>query len=141
MYWGLDKDGNVTHQLEPTSGGYIFRGSVSNDTTIPKKWNNLQLAVSKHSSNDIIEEAAYVWFNRLMTIKILEENGFIDPIIGYISDDIKEPAILRNAKRGDIPTMDEIHRNELNRHLSDSNEDEALAILLIHYCKGPTTVK
>ena len=25
--------------------------------------------------------------------------------------------------------------NELNRHLSDSNEDEALAILLIHYCK------
>ena len=70
LYWGLDKDGNVTHQLEPTSGGYIFRGSVSNDTTIPKKWNNLQLAVSKHSSNDIIEEAAYVWFNRLMTIKI-----------------------------------------------------------------------
>ena len=69
-----------------------------------------------------------------MTIKILE-NGFIDSIIGYISDDIKEPAILRNAKRGDIPTMDEIHRNELNRHLSDSNEDEALAILLIHYCK------
>ena len=122
-------------ELEPTSGGYIFRGSVSNDTTIPKKWNNLQLAVSKHSSNDIIEEAAYVWFNRLMTIKILEENSFIDPVIGYISDDIKEPAILRNAKRGDIPTMDESHRNELNRHLSDSNEDEALAILLIYYCK------
>ena len=132
LFWGIDKDGDITHRLETTTGGFIFRDNVYNDKSIPNKWDNLYSAVKTHSPNDIIEEAAYTWFNRLMAIKILEKNGHTDPVLSYASEDLNEPAILRSAKRGNMPKMDDNYRQELNRHLSESNDDEALSILLIH---------
>ena len=136
LYWGIAKDGTVIHQVDTTSGGYEFRGNVFNDESVPKKWDKLLSAVKLHPPNDIIEEAAYTWFNRLISIKILEENGYDDPIISYVSSDLHDPIILREAKRGNTPDMSEQSKRQLDEYINDSNDDEALSLLLIHYCKN-----
>jgi hypothetical protein len=135
LYWGLDKAGNVQNLVEAISGGYMFRGDVFNDESVPPKWNNLLSAVEHHTPNDIIEEAAYTWFNRLMVIKILEQNGYISPILAY-SDDGHDPVILQNAKRGNTPRMNDVDKRQLNEYLTQSKDDEALSLLLIHYCRN-----
>ena len=102
LYWGIDQDGNVNSSVETTTGGYVFRGGVYNDESVPKKWDNLLNAVKHHTPNDTIEEASYIWFNRLMAIMILEKNGYDDPALAYAENGI-DPVLLQNAKRGDIP--------------------------------------
>jgi hypothetical protein len=135
LYWGLDKAGNVQNKVETISGGYMFRGDVFNDESVPAKWNNLLAAVEHHTANDIIEEASYIWFNRLMAIKILEKNGYDSPILSF-SDDQHDPVILQNAKRGNTPRMNDIDKRQLNEYLTQSKDDEALSLLLIHYCRN-----
>ena len=73
LYWGFDNKGQIIDAVEKTSGGHIFRGKVFDDESVPGKWENLRRAIHRHTVDDIVEEAAYTWFNRLIAIKILEE--------------------------------------------------------------------
>ncbi len=136
LYWGFDKKGNILHIVEATGGGYLFRGAAHDDASIPAKWNSLESAVGRHSVQDIIEEAAYTWFNRLMAIKILEQNGYDQPVLTYAAADLHEPVILRNAKKGIYPTSNPQEIQVLKRRLAGANDDEALAALLISYCRN-----
>src|SRR6478672_12783973 len=80
LYWGFDANGNSTETVEITTGGYIFRGQVFNDDSVPPKWQKLKTKlINKQAVQDTIEEAAYTWFNRLMAINILEKRGYIKP--------------------------------------------------------------
>ena len=56
LYWGIDQGGNVDYSVETTTGGYLFRGGVFNDESVPKKWDNLLNAVKHHTPNDTIED-------------------------------------------------------------------------------------
>ena len=105
LFWGFDIEGTANHKIEYTPGGFIFRGNVYNDETIPPKWNNLRSSINHHSPNDIIEEASYTWFNRLMAIKILEKNGYDVAVLGFADNGI-DPILLQNAKQGITPEMD-----------------------------------
>ena len=136
LYWGFDKKGSILHTVEATGGGYLFRGEAHDDTSIPPKWNSLVSAVGRHSVQDIIEEAAYTWFNRLMAIKILEQNGYDQPVLAYAAADLNEPVILRNAKKGIYPTSSPQEIQTLKRRLAGANDDEALAALLVSYCRN-----
>ncbi len=136
LYWGFDKKGSIHHTVEATAGGYLFRGEAHDDASIPPKWNSLVSAVGRHSVQDIIEEAAYTWFNRLMAIKILEQNGYDQPVLTYAAADLHEPVILRNAKKGIYPTSNPQEIQVLKRRLAGANDDEALAALLVSYCRN-----
>jgi len=136
LYWGFDKKGNTLHAVEATGGGYLFRGEAHDDASIPPKWNSLVSAVGRHSVQDIIEEAAYTWFNRLIAIKILEKNGYDQPVLTYAAADLHEPVILRNAKKGIYPTSNPQEIQVLKRKLAGANDDKALAALLVSYCRN-----
>lgn len=141
-YWGFDKKGKLVEELETIDGGYIFRGDAFNDTTVPAKWKRLVSAVKRHSAKDIIEEAAYTWFNRLIAIKILEQNNYIDPVIKYISEDLAEPIILDKARKGHHEKLREAEKETLRNYLLDGNKDEeAFALLLIAYCRNQKLLK
>lgn len=135
-YWGIDYNGNVSEDIERTAGGYIFRGNVFNDTSIPKKWDNLKLALKRHSVNDIVEEAAYTWFNRLIAIKILSKNRFIDPVYEYVSDELRDPAILQKARKGETEKLRDDEKKILNQYLIESNDEDAFGLLLTVYCRN-----
>ena len=136
LYWGFDKQGSVVNAVQEATGGYLFNENSYDDASIPAKWNSLVSAVGRHTVNDIIEEAAYTWFNRLIAIKILEQNGYDQPMLAYAAADLHEPVILRNAKRGIYPTSNPQEIQVLKRRLAGANDDEALATLLVSYCRN-----
>lgn len=135
LYWGFDNKGNNTERLEAVSGGYIFRAKVSNDTAVPPKWNKLKAAVANTSFDEVVEKAAYTWFNRLMAMKILSSNGYETAQLDYLNEETKTPAILERARRGQYAFLNSNEKQRLQAILTDyEKEQEAFAILLIGYC-------
>lgn len=136
LYWGFDANGNNTETVETTTGGYIFRGQVFNDDSVPAKWNKLKNKLTnKQAVQDVIEEAAYTWFNRLMAIHILEKRGYIQPTLTYAAE-IKTPQIVQNAKRGQHQLQQQKYIDLLNEYLKEDKEDQALGLLLIRLCNN-----
>ncbi|MCH7965546.1 MAG: BREX-1 system adenine-specific DNA-methyltransferase PglX [Bacteroidetes bacterium] len=135
-YWGIDDKGNATEDVTPVEGGYMFRGEVFNDTTVPKKWESLKSALHRHTIDDIIEEAAYTWFNRLIALKILSKNGYIDPVYEYVSEELKDPVILQIARKGELGKLRDEEKKLLNQYLVESKDEEAFELLLTAYCRN-----
>lgn len=129
-YWGFDEKGNSTQNLQETTGGYTFRESVFTDTAVPAKWKKLKSRLSDEQAvKDVIEEAAYTWFNRLMAIKILEKNGYLAPQLKY-ANQVKIPEILQRAKRGVTELKNPLYKDLLKEYLTEDKEEAALGLLL-----------
>ncbi|GAW88411.1 hypothetical protein FPS14_contig00004-0076 [Flavobacterium psychrophilum] len=136
LYWGFDANGNSNQTVETTTGGYIFRGNVFNDESVPPKWQKLKSKLtSKQAVQDTIEEAAYTWFNRLMAINILEKRGYIQPTLTYTSE-LKTPQIVQNAKRGQHQLKQQKYIDLLQQYLVDDQEEQALGLLLTRLCNN-----
>src|SRR5690606_38815506 len=99
--WGFTQEGEVVNEPSARQGGFVRRGEEYNDTTVLPKWQRLRekITAKKEAFKDVAEEADYTWFNRLIAIKVLEENGFIDPFLQF-ADDTQSPIALQNAKAG-----------------------------------------
>jgi hypothetical protein len=137
-YWGFTADGTSTENLETTTGGYIFRGQIFNDESVPPKWQKLNAKLTdKQAVQDAIEEAAYTWFNRLMAIKILEKRGYIQPTLAYVPE-LKTPLIVQNAKRGQHQLKQQKYIDLLQQYLLDDQEEQALGLLLTRLCNNHT---
>lgn len=133
-YWGFAADGSNAQTLETTEGGYIFRGNVFTETGVPAKWNKLKQRLnSKQAVLDVVEEAAYTWFNRLMAIKILEANGHIPSQIAF-AEGLRTPMIVQNAKRGLYTPNQKADRELLSEYLQDDKEEQALGLLITDFC-------
>lgn len=133
-FWGFEADGTVQQEVQPTQGGYTFRGSVSTDATVPAKWNKLKKRLDdKQAVLDCVEEAAYTWFNRLMAIKILEKNGYVPELLGY-ANEMRTPRIVQNAKNGEHALTKQSDINLLVEYLQEDKEDLAFALLITDFC-------
>ncbi|MDM1543641.1 BREX-1 system adenine-specific DNA-methyltransferase PglX [Empedobacter sp. 189-2] len=135
LYWGFSQKGEVENEPTATQGGYVHRGEVYNDATVLPKWQRLKekITANKEAFKDVAEEAAYTWFNRLVAIKVLEENGFIDPFLQFV-DGAQTSIALQNAKAGNHTVTHPTLKANLQKALLDSDEEKAFAILLINYC-------
>ena len=131
-YWGFTEDGDVEAEPEKVEGGYVFRGTVHNDTSVPRKWRSLKKAVGRHSFDDVVEEAAYTWFNRLVALRILEKNGYIEDVLGY-APGMEEPALLHRARQGVMPFLKEGAQAAVKEALLASDDEAAFRQLLIGY--------
>ncbi len=140
-YWGFDENGNAVEEVHPIKDGYIFREQPFDDRDVPKKWQNLHTSIKRHSIKDVIEEAAYTWFNRLLVIKILEKNKYITPKLEYLSSDLNDPIILTEARKGKIEYLKPKDKEKLNRYLQKSNDEKAFGLLLSNYCQGNPLLK
>ena len=135
-YWGFQANGTNDLTLETTSGGYIFRGQVFTDTSVPATWNKLKKRLtSKQAVQDAIEEAAYVWFNRLMAIKMLEENAYLSPQLRY-TPGVRTPLLVQNAKKGQHGIIRRPYLDLLNEYLREDKEEEAFGLLLTRFCNN-----
>lgn len=136
LYWGFDANGNNTETVETTTGGYLFRGNVFNDESVPPKWQKLKTKLTNNQAvQDTIEEAAYTWFNRLMAINILEKRGYIQPTLTYTAE-LKTPQIVQNAKRGQHQLKQQKYIDLLQQYLVDDQEEQALGLLLTRLCNN-----
>jgi len=139
LYWGFNEKGEVVEKPESVEGGYIFRGEVFSDETVPHRWKQLKRMIQIHDVDYVIEEGAYTWFNRLMAIRILEKNNYIQPQLEY-EDGTNLPYLLQNARRGIFPDMQDKELEELKKQLRDNKDNEAFARLLTHYCDSQSLI-
>ena len=134
QYWGFDKDGNNDQSLESTQGGYVFRENVYTDPTAPAKWKKLKKRLAnKQAVNDVLEEASYTWFNRLIAIKILEANGYLPEHLKY-ADGMQTPMIVQNAKRGQHSLTKQADKNLVLEYLQDDKDEQAFGLLITNLC-------
>ena len=137
---GFDQDGNVVQEPTMFEGGAVFMGeTISED--FYNKWISLRDRIASHSLREVLEEAAYTWFNRLIAIRIMQKNGLIDPVLDYRSDSVRLPVLLTNAQAGNIPTMPEADRERLRELLNDPTRTaEQFAILITAFCHNTPVI-
>ena len=134
---GFDGKGNVSEEDRPTKGqGFVlFRGEAIPDDGFYEKWQSLYDRVQKKGIQEVYEEAAYTWFNRLMAIRIMAKNQFISPVLEYVSASTRVPVILSQAREGQFPEMSAAEREQLMAIIDDGRKSqEQFAILITAYC-------
>ena len=131
---GFLPDGTVTEEPQPLGGGATFMGDTVSDDFY-KKWCSLQHAVEAHSIEEVAEEAAYTWFNRLVAIRIMVKNGLIAPVLQYESEGVHIPLLVSEARQGRMPEMTADDQRKLeDLLLDDSKTDEQFRILIVAFC-------
>ena len=139
LYWGFDKKGNVKEEPQSIPGGYMFRGNVFDDGAVPTKWKALRAAIVRKGVKEVVEEAAYTWFNRIMAIRILAQNRYDLPQLEYAEGADLLPLILQRARRGQYDFLTQEEQKRLQQVIIDYERDtEAFGILLIGYCYNHT---
>ena len=131
---GFLPDGSVTEEPQQQGGGATFMGdTVTQD--FYNKWQSLRRAVSERKIEEVAEEAAYTWFNRLVAIRIMVKNGLASPVLEYESDDVLIPILVSEARQGRMPEMDDDSMRKLTALLDDdSKTNEQFALLIVAYC-------
>lgn len=135
---GFSSDGNVPEKNIPVEGGdhIVFMGRVIADMSFYTKWTALRIRIGEKGIKEVVEEAAYTWFNRLVAVRIMVKNGFAEPVLEYQSEQIRVPRIVADARRGIYPKLTEIDRTQLIALLDDdSRTTDQFKLLIVNFCR------
>lgn len=131
---GFQPDGTPVEEPQLLGGGATFMGDTVTEDFY-HKWQSLAAAIRRHGLKDVVEEAAYTWFNRLMAIRIMTKNGLIPPVLQYESPGVYVPLIVSEARQGRLPQMNEEERSKLISLLDDdSRTAEQFSLLITAFC-------
>lgn len=127
-------NGQPTEEPVRYDGGATFMGdTISVD--FYDKWMSLKEAISNKGANEVVEEAAYTWFNRLVAIRILARNEIISPVLEYESDGLHIPVIVSEARQGRYPRMPEQQETKLQEYLNDDSlTSDQFRLLITAFC-------
>ena len=132
---GFDKNGNVAEENKPQlmQGGSLWNEQLQTEGFY-YQWMSLYNRIQQKGINEVYEEAAYTWFNRLCAIRILQKNNLCSPVLAY-ADAARTPVIVDEARQGRIPQMKEELRQRLVELLDDDTKvTEQFAILVTAWC-------
>lgn len=132
---GFDKNGNVAEENKPQlmQGGSLWNEQLQTEGFY-YQWMSLYNRIQQKGINEVYEEAAYTWFNRLCAIRILQKNNLCSPVLAY-ADAARTPVIVDEARQGRIPLMKEELRQRLVELLDDDTKvTEQFAILITAWC-------
>ncbi|MBV3401405.1 BREX-1 system adenine-specific DNA-methyltransferase PglX [Prevotella copri] len=132
---GFDKNGNVAEENKPRlmQGGSLWNEQLQTEGFY-YQWMSLYNRIQQKGINEVYEEAAYTWFNRLCAIRILQKNNLCSPVLAY-ADAARTPVIVDEARQGRIPQMNEELRQRLVELLDDDTKvTEQFAILITSWC-------
>lgn len=133
---GFNNKGYVIERPQPVSGGYLFGGRIFDDVDFYPSWLKLEEAILHHNVKNVVEEAAYTWFNRLIAIRILQKNKLIQPVLSYDAA-TRLPLIMAEARRGMHPQMSAEDEERLSRQLMDDKKEiEQFALLIKAFCQS-----
>lgn len=135
---GFDPDGNV-REKDPVKvqGGAVFMGQLKADEGFYDAWMELKARIALHGIKEVCEEAAYTWFNRLVAIRIMQKNHFIEPVMEYVDAESRVPVIVAQARAGRLTLRLNAHDAErLNKLLADPTRiDDQFKLLIEAFCE------
>lgn len=135
MTLGFDKKGKVAEEHRPQlmQGGTLWNGQFYTEGFY-HQWMSLYNRIQQKGINEVYEEAAYTWFNRLCAIRILQKNNLCSPVLQY-ADAARTPIIVDEARQGHLPQMKEDIRQRIVELLDDDTKvTEQFALLITAWC-------
>lgn len=131
---GFDDNGVATVEPESIPGGTDWKGQIL-PVSFYDQWQSLRRRIQEIGLQEVKEEAAYTWFNRLVAIRILTSNGFIEPVLSF-APETHVPYILDEARQMHLLTdLSEDKRVRLQQLLADNQrQTEAFALLIAEFC-------
>lgn len=128
---------------EPISKGNdyaIFKNNIGIEKTLDKKElnqrQNLINEISENGFNQVVEEVAYTWFNRLIAIRFMEVNDYLPSRIRVLSSDSKEKKetdLMINPFDSDID-FSNVERNRIINLQDTNNQNELFKLIFIKQC-------
>ena len=133
---GFDDKGETEFYPQQLQGATLYRGQQLEESFYGK-WIALHEAIVRHGVRAVCEEVAYTWFNRLVAVRILQMNGFIDWVLTFDNPDIRVPHLVSEARQGRFPQMEPGDRLRLLAMIGDSNKTyEQFALLITVFCRA-----
>ena len=130
---GFDDEGRAERAPELIQGGTLWGGEEFPES-FHTQWMALAERLRSRGVREVVEEAAYTWFNRMMAIRILAKNGLCDKVLS-IDPTTGLPEILAEARVGRLPQMDIQQQNCLARLMDDDTRTtDQFALLLTAWC-------
>jgi len=119
-----------------------YQNWVQIDDVSFKEWKkleqrkNLIARVADIWEEQVIEEIAYLWFNRFIALRYMEVNNYLSYWSRVVSSDDKnklEPDLIKNATHLiDLDLDNEI----IYKHLDDSDNDKLYKYLILNICNS-----
>lgn len=134
---GFNPQGEPVFGLpQKIQGATVYAGKIL-DESFYDAWMSLKHRIEIKGIKDVYEEAAYTWFNRLVAIRIMQKNGYIEPVLQYSSEETRIPRTVAEARAGHIVTdMTASDRAKLEELLNDdSKTTEQFTLLIENFCK------
>lgn len=130
---GFDERGHAVKAPELISGGTIWNGEEYPEE-FHAQWIALRDLLLKRGVREVVETAAYTWFNRMIAIRILTKNGLCDSILN--SDEMTGmPRLLAEARMGRVPEMTDQQRRRYEWLMDDDMRTaDQFAVLLTAWC-------
>ena len=131
---GFDEKGEPSFFPQQLQGATLYRGQQLEESFYGQ-WLALYEAIQHHGVKAVYEEVAYTWFNRLVAIRILQKNGFIDHVLTFDNPEIRVPHIVSEARQGRFPDMSTADRLRLRGIISDPSKTyEQFSMLITAFC-------
>ena len=139
---GFDRAGNVIVS-EPIKiqGGTVFMDKIL-DEEFHDAWQELKTRITAKGIKEVCEEAAYTWFNRMVAIRIMQKNHFIEPVMEYVNSESRMPVIVAQARAGRLTMPLSAHnREKLDNLLADPTQiDAQFALLIAAFCESDPVI-
>ena len=135
---GFDEKGNlIVDRPIKIQGGTVFMDQLREESFYDA-WTALESRLAKHGIKEVCEEAAYTWFNRLVAIRIMQKNHFIEPVMQYVSPASRIPIIVDQARSGRLSLqMTAQDKSKLDDLLRDSTKtNEQFNLLISAFCQS-----
>ncbi len=130
---GITEDKVKEAQIEASDAIYINGKPLSNVQV--KQRNNLIKQIHTKGYSQVMEEAAYTWFNRFCALRFMEINNFLPTGVRVLSSTLPgsvEPDILREALNVDL----DIEREIVFDFKEKNDNNELFKYMLIKQCNS-----
>ncbi len=124
----------ITEKGENEAGLDTVGGRLLTQTE-KKQRDQLIDQISRKGYAQVMEEAAYTWFNRFIALRFMEVNGYLPSRIRVFTDESGEfkPEILKQAMSVELDGLD---RDKVFDLLDKQNNEELYKYLLITQCNA-----
>ena len=130
---GFDERGHAVKTPELISGGTIWNGEEYPEEFYAQ-WTALRDMLLKKGVREVVETAAYTWFNRMVAIRILAKNNLCEAILTN-DEMIGMPRLLAAARMGRVPEMSDQQHRRFEWLMNDDNRTaDQFSVLLTAWC-------
>ncbi len=130
-FYSITEDAAQNLKTVTTTGDSITINGKTYNRQIKVKWENLNNSVKSKGFEQAVEEVAYTWFNRLIALRFMECNGYIERVLSSSTEGRHDPDIIIHAESLDLPGIDSAKVAKLK---DESRTEELYRMLIIAKC-------